>query len=266
MKKLSFALTALAAFTAGSVMAQSANTANGTVEIRGKVSPQTCEVAGAYKNLVVILDTVGIKALETKGAVAGIKPFEIKLTGCGDATVDATVKSVFASFSTASFDDVVDVNGTGVLKNKAPDDKKASNVGVQILNADGTPVNLNPETLLREGTAGATTGVAGPYSADSDEVKFGVVRGLEFEGNNLGTTYANATREVATANTPATDVLGKKVAGGETWVAGSALTNKGAQLGPTDITLKYQAQYIATDAGTTAGDVEAFMSYNVAYK
>lgn len=263
MKKLSFALTALATFTAGSVMAQGVNTADGTVEIRGKVSPQTCEVAGTYKNLVVILDTVGTNRLATKGAVAGVKPFEIKLTGCGDATVDATVNSVFASFSTASFDDVVDVNGTGVLKNKAPNG--ADKVGVQILNADGTPVNLNPETLLRDG-ATATTGVAGPYLADGDEVKFGVVRGLKFEGNNAGTTYANAAREAATATTATTDVLGKKVAGGETWVAGSALTNNGAKLGATNITLEYKAQYIATDAGASAGDVEAFMSYNIAYK
>lgn len=267
MKKLSFALTALATFTAGSVMAQGVNTADGTVEIRGKVSPQTCEVAGTYKNLVVILDTVGTNRLKTKGAVAGVKPFQIKLTGCGDANLDATVNSVFASFSTASFDDVVDLDGTGVLKNKAP--SGADKVGVQILNADGTAVNLNPETLLKDGTAGgvtATTGVAGPYTITDPEVTFGVLRGLKFDGNNLGTTYANAAREVAFADTPATDVLGKKVAGGETWVAGNTISNKGAKLGASDIVLEYKAQYIATDTGATAGDVEAFMSYNIAYK
>lgn len=266
MKKLSFALTALATFTAGSVMAQTANTASGTVEIRGKVVNQTCEVSGAYKNLVVILDTVGLKKLSEKNGVDGVKPFFIKLNNCKTEAVDG-ISSVFASFSTSSLDDIYNLDGTGVLENKAPEDRKAKNIGVQILNADDSVVNLNPETLLKSADAATVgAGVAGPYGADANEVKFGVLRGLTFDNDNQGKTYADAARAAATDTTAATDVLGKKVAGGETWVAGTALTNKGAKLGATDITLEYKAQYIALDVGAEAGDVEAFVSYNIAYK
>lgn len=254
MKKLSFALTALAALTSGSVMAQAANTADGTVEIRGKVVDQTCEVATTHKNLVVILDTVGTSKLDKAAKVAGVKPFTIKLNNCAAATAD--VSTVYASFSTASLTDITDVddNNKGVLKNKATDNA-ATNVGIQLLNADGSPVDLNSETTQTSLGAGAGT----EYAATDAEVVFGVVTGQTGD-------YTTAKRTAADANTAAANVLGKKVAGGETWVAGTALTNNGAKVEEGAVALEYKAQYIATEGAATAGEVEAFVSYNIAYK
>lgn len=254
MKKLAFALSALAALTAGSAMAQgAANTADGTVEIRGKVVDQTCEVDTSYKNLVVILDTIGKNKLAAKGAVAAPKPFQIKLTGCSAAD-QSGVTHAFASFSTASISDVIDVNdqNKGVLVNKATD-SNASGVGIQILNFDDSPINLNPvQTQTAVGTAGGAT-----YSATDAEVTFGIIKNF---------TTKTEKRKAADANADANTILGKKVAGGETWIVGDETTNKGKALTAGNVELDYKAQYIATEDTVTAGNVEAFVSYNISYK
>lgn len=266
MKKLAFALSALAALTAGSAMAQdtaaqgAANTADGTVEIRGRVVDQTCEVNTNYKNLVVVLDTIGKAKLNGEiGKASSPKPFTIALEGCAAPTTDLT--TVYASFSSASVADTYnqgdsdfDAKIKGVLRNKTTDNA-ATGVGIQLLNADGTAVDLSPLDNSRGDLGGSNNGAV--YAATDNEVVFGVVK-------NYGTDKF-ATRTAATA--AGDNVLGKKVAGGETWVGEHANTNnKGAALAQGAVALNYQAQYISTAAEVTAGDVEAFVSYNISYK
>lgn len=252
MKKFAFALTAFAGLAAaGSAMA-----VDGTVEIRGRVVNQTCEVQTNYKNLVVVLDTVGKNKLDAAGKTAGKKPFHIRLQGCAASQPDAT--HVYASFNTPSAEHVhTDVSSedakkyNGTLKNRATQGG-AENVAIQLLNNNGSPINLNPIEVIKDAATASTNG----YTDTSNEVKFGVL---------LNYTEANTPREAATdANTP---VLGKKVAGGETWIRSQGGTGNqtGVPVTAGDVQLDYNAQYIATGVAG-AGIVEAFVNYTIAYK
>lgn len=250
MKKFAFALTAFAGLAAaGSAMA-----VDGTVEIRGRVVDQTCEVESNYKNLVVVLDTVGQNKLASKGATAGKKPFHIKLEGCKAAATNAT--HVYASFNTPSASHIHTATGekfNGALVNRATQGA-AGNVAIQLLNNDGSPINLNPLEVTKDAVAAAGNG----YAADAAEVKFGVL---------VNYTDANAARTAAEASTPPANVLGKKVEGGETWIRsqGGEGNQTGVPVTAGKVQLDYNAQYIATDVATP-GIVEAFVNYTIAYK
>lgn len=245
MKKFTFALTALAALASGSALAQT-NTADGTVEIRGRVVDQTCEVNTNYKNLVVILDTVAASKLPSKGAVASPKAFQIKVENCKSAA-DSGLSEVFASFSPATADLVDDAN-EGTLKNRAEtagDYTAAGNVNIQLLNADDSAINL------------------GVVNGDS-----GKTHSLEAQGNKFVYTaedpFVTAGKNI-NENTGAS-VLGKKVVGGESVFGDAAAATKGTALGDaTEYTLEYKAQYYATDAATP-GLVEAYVNYNISYR
>lgn len=198
MKKIAFALSALAAMVSGAAMAQ-----DGTVEIRGRVVDQTCEVATSYKNLVVVLDTVGKKSLDTAGKTAAAKPFHIKLENCGIPAdlAGLGLTNIYASFTTPSPQDIDTTTGT--LKNRATSGN-AGNVNIQLLNSDGTSINLTPFTEGQSQTPTTTKN----YQATDPEVQFGVK-------TNYSLT-AQPARTAADAQTQAADILGKKIIGGET--------------------------------------------------
>lgn len=252
MKKIAFALSALAAMVSGAAMAQ-----DGTVEIRGRVVDQTCEVATSYKNLVVVLDTVGKKSLDTAGKTAAAKPFHIKLENCGIpadlAGLDLT--NIYASFTTPSPQDIDTTTGT--LKNRATTGN-AGNVNIQLLNSDGTSINLTPFTEGQSQTPATTK----TYEATDPEVKFGVKTNYSLTGQPV--------RTAADAQTAAADILGKKIIGGETEFRTQAEgnnPNKGVAIKANQqaYELQYGAQYYATNAATP-GIVEAFVNYTIAYK
>lgn len=252
MKKL--ALASLVALTATSAFANG----QGTVEIRGKVVDQTCQVETNHKNLVVILPTVGKGDLAAKGQTAGKKDFEIKINNC--QTNDNGLTSVYAAFSPIAASHVDSAN-EGTLFNRAVNGVqgfgKANNVNVQLLDGQGNAINLTGIT----NTSGApgTAPVGGTHP-------------LEKQGNKF--TYADVDAFVTTGkkvdggdlNTASNTILGKKVVGGETVYGDPLKAGSGTALdGKTEYTLSYSAQYYATDAAT-AGDVEAFVTYNISYK
>lgn len=251
MKKIAFALSALAAVTTANTAVAAAD---GTVEIRGRVVDQTCEVVTAYKNLVVVLDTVGKNALSARGETAAQKPFHIEVENCGTAALDGLTR-VYAAFSTPSPDDI-DTANAGTLKNRA-NSGNATNVNIQLLNSNGLPIDLNP---FEEGKS-ATPVTTKNYTAQSPEVQYGVKKNYN---------KATGERTAADQTTASTDILGKKIVGGETEFRSQADGNNpnlGVELtqGNQKFQLKYGAQYYATNAAT-AGIVEAFVTYNIAYK
>lgn len=252
MKKLSFIALAVAGVLGSTAaMAQEAaapkvSAADGTVEIRGKVVDQTCEVASDYKNLVVILDTVGKNKLASQGQVASPKPFEIKVTNC-KAPADGA-NTVFASFSPVSLDHI-DAANAGTLKNRAVTAEAytaAENVNVQLLTADDQPIRLNAATATNPGEAHPLAAQGNKFNYEAADTF--VVTGKKVNENN------------------GTPVLGKKVIGGETVYGQLAINdNPGVAIKEGENTMTYKAQYYATGEATP-GLVEAFVTYNISYK
>lgn len=247
MKKL--ALASLVALTATSAFANG----QGTVEIRGKVVDQTCAVETTHKNLVVILPTVGKGDLAAKGQTAGKKDFEIKINGC--QTDNQGLTSVYAAFSPIAASHVDSANA-GTLFNRVEDGvggfKKAQNVNIQLLDKDGAPIDLTGFTIGATSTATAT----GEHPLKDQGNKF------YYEDND---PFVTTGKKVS--GNKGTDILGKKVVGGESIYGDPLKAGGGTALegGKTAYTLQYSAQYYATDAAT-AGDVEAFVTYNISYK
>lgn len=251
MKKLTFAAMAVAGvFASASAMAQDTanlNTADGTVEIRGRVVDQTCEVNTNYKNLVVILDTVAASKLDAKAKTASPKPFQIKIENCKSAQASG-LTHVFASFSPATAD-LVDDDNAGTLKNRVAtegDYTAAGNVNIQLLNNDDSPINL-----------GVVNGASGKEHSLADQ-------GNKFEYTDADVFVTKG--KLINENNHASTILGKKVVGGESVFGDAAAATLGAELtDATDYTLEYKAQYYATDAATP-GLVEAYVNYNISYR
>ncbi|EFB9948770.1 F17 fimbrial protein [Escherichia coli] len=128
MRKIQFILGILAAASSSATLAY-----DGTINFTGKVVAQTCSVATGSESLSVILPTVSTATLSADTKTAGLTPFTIQLTGC---TVPATsgADKVNAYFEPNANTDYT----TGNLTNTAS--SGASNVQIQLLNADGVKV------------------------------------------------------------------------------------------------------------------------------
>ena len=128
MRKIQFILGILAAASSSATLAY-----DGTINFTGKVVAQTCSVATGSESLSVILPTVSTATLSADTKTAGLTPFTIQLTGC---TVPATsgADKVNAYFEPNANMDYT----TGNLTNTAS--SGASNVQIQLLNADGVKV------------------------------------------------------------------------------------------------------------------------------
>ena len=155
MKKLVLATALVAAFSSQVMAATNANGSNigtttagkatdgstpgansGIVRFKGKVVDQTCTIDGNSQDQIVVLDTVPKNRFTAVGNTAMPTPFDIQLSGC---TVPATggkatkVKARFASVAN------VDTANNYTLKNtKATTAGGATNVNIQLFNADGT--------------------------------------------------------------------------------------------------------------------------------
>lgn len=255
MKKLSFALAVLGALSATSAVA---NNGSGTVEIRGKVVDQTCTVSTNHKNLVVILPTVSKADLASVGQTAGRKDFQIEVQGCTTANQNG-ISTIYAAFSAPSPSYVDNVNA-GTLFNRvqggANDFTKANHVNIQLLDKDGNAIDLSGKTLGSAATGGATTPAGATHPLEAQGNKFFYETNDEF-----------VTTGKKTDGNKGAGVLGKKLSGGESVYGDPSRSGAGATAegNKENYTLQYAAQYYATGKAT-AGDVEAFVTYNIAYK
>jgi major type 1 subunit fimbrin (pilin) len=147
--KLVCALALASAVTAGSAMADSA----GTIRFDGLVSDSTCVVEGGAGtdggtgNIAVPLDTVTTASLNTVGATAGRKAFNIVITGENGAECAAGRNANF-SFDSSSLR--VDAE-TGNLSN-AITNRRGTNAQLQLLDGDtNTAIDLalpNTKTVV----------------------------------------------------------------------------------------------------------------------
>ncbi|HCN1149611.1 TPA: F17A fimbrial adhesin [Escherichia coli] len=129
MQKIQFILGILAAASSSATLAY-----DGTINFNGKVVDQTCSVTTAgTAPLAVTLPTVSTKSLNSPGKVAGLTPFTISLSGCNTAAATGS-QSVKAYFEPNANTDYT----TGNLTNTTS--SGASNVQIQLLNADGIKV------------------------------------------------------------------------------------------------------------------------------
>lgn len=256
MKKLSLALAVLGALSATSAVA---NNGSGTVEIRGKVVDQTCTVSTNHKNLVVILPTVSKADLAEAGQTAGRKDFQIEVQGCGTTANQNGISTIYAAFSAPSPSYVDNVNA-GTLFNRVQGGvnnfTKAGNVNIQLLDKDGNAIDLSGKTLGSSNTGGATTPASATHPLTDQGNKFFYEAKDEF-----------VTTGKKTDGNKGAGVLGKKLSGGESVYGDPSRSGAGATAegNKDNYTLQYAAQYYATGTAT-AGDVEAFVTYNIAYK
>jgi P pilus assembly protein, pilin FimA len=127
------ALSALA-LVISSVMVTSAFAVDGTITINGQITDTTCAISvdGGNADATVTLPTVSSSTLTVAGAVAGMTPFNIALTGCSGTSL-ATAQTYFEP---GAFTD----SNTGRLNTDSTVADAATNVQVQLLNADRDPL------------------------------------------------------------------------------------------------------------------------------
>lgn len=139
MKKL-YIYTTLAASMLFSI--QSANAYDGKIEFTGKITGQTCTInANSTKDFSVNLPTVSTATLQTAGTVAGRTPFTISLTACNPTS--GTITTYFEPGTTVD-------TATGRL-NADTGKGHATNVQLELLNADNTPIIVG-STLAASGS------------------------------------------------------------------------------------------------------------------
>lgn len=113
---------------------------DGTIAFTGKVVDQTCSVKSGSESLTVTLPTVSKTALTTVAKTAGLTPFVIELSGCTPSATEGA-KKVKAYFEPNAATDFTTGNLNNVTGNG-----KATEVQVQLLNADGsTPIKLGKD-------------------------------------------------------------------------------------------------------------------------
>ncbi|MBV4465853.1 type 1 fimbrial protein [Pseudomonas sp. SWRI79] len=165
-KFYSFALTGVV--VASSLMSAAVFASDGTINITGALTDQTCTVTSSAS---VGLDSLGISAVPD-GQAAGFKPFSITLSSCA-ASLDGKV--VQAGFEPGPNTDL----STGRLNLTGPDADKAANVQLQLRNYDNSVIKIGDNTSDKGATianSGATlnylvgyyaNGAAGAGSANS---------------------------------------------------------------------------------------------------
>jgi len=143
-----------------SVVSYSAMASDGTVNITGSVTANTCTVAGTAAgsgNVNVALDRVSAGSLAAAGSTAGFKPFTITLSQCANAG------EVKAGFETGANTEVstgrLNLTGAGTAG-------VAKNVQLQLRNADNTPIKIGDNSTVK-GVSISGAGAAGTGSSSS---------------------------------------------------------------------------------------------------
>lgn len=124
--------TAPLLFTLISLSAQAAD-----FSFTGEIQDITCEVNADFKNLVVILPSVG-KGSFANSQTAGHTQFRILLGKCRNVTDFHEDKELYAFFES----DHLDRDNNYTLKNVATKDP-AHNVNIQLTNADGSAIKVS---------------------------------------------------------------------------------------------------------------------------
>ncbi|HCH51882.1 MAG TPA: type 1 fimbrial protein [Proteus sp.] len=158
-----------------SLLSAPAAFASGTINFTGEITDQACTVDSTSKNLTVDLGKVSSKSLATKGEVAGLKDFTIKLVDC---PVDTTVAVRFGGTRDAIDSDILAIDTVA---------GGASNVGIALFEKDavsqinlyadskeviipGTEINLDYVARYKA-TAKATPGPANSSAVYSIQYK-----------------------------------------------------------------------------------------------
>ncbi|EHK67706.1 frimbrial protein [Achromobacter arsenitoxydans SY8] len=125
----------------------------GKVTFNGELIADTCAVMTESQDQVVPLPTVSVQSLDSAGDTAGSTPFQIKVDNC-----PATVNQVAAHFEMTNMEPAYQT-----LKNLATA-SAATNVSVQLIEADGTPIPLGSRGALYAVTGtGAARGAVMTY-------------------------------------------------------------------------------------------------------
>lgn len=125
----------------------------GTVEFKGKLIADTCQIDPASVNLVVTLPTLSVTTLNEAGATGGSKAFDINVIECS-----ADIKKVGAHFEAIGGSGTD--SQTGNLINDLTSTDAAKNVQVRLYNSDETPMILG------------TTGNSAPVDAQKATMRY----------------------------------------------------------------------------------------------
>jgi len=136
MKQLTRATLAITVFATVPALSMAA----GQIKFTGKVTNQTCTVAvEGQTNPEVTLPDVSENQLSAAGMTAGLKTFEIAVSGCNSQATAMNISTVF-------WGDTIE---NGALKNTATTDP-AGNVALQLLSDDtgleSSVISLNGST------------------------------------------------------------------------------------------------------------------------
>ncbi|EDS4242448.1 TPA: fimbrial protein [Salmonella enterica subsp. enterica serovar Birkenhead] len=134
----------------------------GTINFTGSVTNAPCTIDPNDENLTVKLGQVSMKKLSAKGDTSDPVDIKIHLNSCQfDVTPTSPPSPDYGLLSKVAvvFDNPVsDSPTTGVLKNTAASDA-ATNVGIQILDAKGQPLDFT--VIPSKDTAQQLTGANG---------------------------------------------------------------------------------------------------------
>lgn len=146
MKAISIKTTLASLVLAG--ISSSALAHDAQINITGELTESTCLINGgnspAVKN--VTLPTLSKSSLTAAGSWSGRVPVAFQLSDCDAGTTGAT----------ATFENGPNISADGNMKNLAITNP-ASNVEVQLLNANGAAINLATDTVTTPITAEAGT-------------------------------------------------------------------------------------------------------------
>ena len=147
---------------------------NGTITISGKVTATTCTIAN-NGNVTVTLPDVSTSSLATAASTSGRQAFAINLSGCSGTTV-----------AKAYFEPGANIDPTTGNLRIATGVGKATNVQVQLYNADLSPINLfsnNAKTTTLTSASGPVNFYAGYYAtgqATAGDVNTSVIYTMQY--------------------------------------------------------------------------------------
>ncbi len=147
MKKSFISAAAVASLAAAALVPAAANAYDGTITFNGKLSAQTCTIDGNgsnAKNFAVSLPTVSTGTLATASATAGRTPFNIALSACSPTTGNVSVYFEPGNTDTSNGNLLVNTGG-------------ATNVEIQLLNSDATPIKAGFDQASQNSKAVALT-------------------------------------------------------------------------------------------------------------
>ncbi|MEQ9723269.1 fimbrial protein [Yersinia alsatica] len=174
MKTISIRTTLASLILAG--LSSNAFAYDAQINITGELTESTCLINGtsspAVKN--VTLPTLSKSSLTNANSWAGRVPVSFQLSGCDVGTTGAT----------ATFENGTNISANGNMKNLA-DTNAATNVEVQLLNADGDAINLATDTVTTPitGEAGTLQFYAQYFSKNGAATAGQVVSHVEFSMN-----------------------------------------------------------------------------------